>query len=1476
MNQESRSVFEEQGYSVLFLALSFLEWKESPDSKEIRKAPLILVPVELERAGVQKTFRLSWTSEEVFANISLVAKLSEMGVHLPTFQMPEEKSGFEDYLQLVVKAIEQMKDWRVISDVYLDFFSFTKFVMYKDLDPKSWPAEAELTDHPLLKKVLEPEQHSSEIAGFDPEQVDEKLALKDLYHIMDADPHQIAVLEDIKSGVNLVVEGPPGTGKSQTIANAIAELLGAEKSVLFVSEKMAALEVVKSRLDNVGLGRFCLELHSRKARKKDVLKELERSIDSNNSAAPRSNSNLQETEDLRLHLNEYAMALRDPIGKMGWSPYSLFEMREAALREFVKAESLMPVIAWDDISSYGNQEWDRAIFALKELTDVAPLVNPINKCPWVGTFPGLVLPGDENKILKSLHECLEALRETIIQLNKAADEMGLRKTSTPNAISKSLVVGRFIASGSLIEKNVLDNTDWDTQNDIANALITKVAECQSKSAIAYQIFEEESFEENIAGYLDEYERSLENRLRIFDVRWWKLVRKIRSLYRKQAPWKSAGLIADLSRLADAIHSRSEVRKHSNEARLLFGSLWDQEKSQPVALSSFAVWMVQFRAYLNQELINERAFDFLSNPHDEKAALGLLDELEKLQTIFTIARDNTFARLNIDPGVVFGLELNLLDGPWLEERLVLLQKSIHILQRWSQYTIYREKLRETIARAIIPRLESRELEPAELIACFKFNFADNLLREAFRSRPRLSEFIGELHEKKIARFCELDRLVLRENAYRLFYKLEKQKPLVIGGASRGSEAGILLGEIGRKRGHMPIRRLLTQCGRLVQSIKPCFMMSPLSIAQFLEPLSMKFDVVLFDEASQVRPEDALGSLLRGKQLVVMGDSRQLPPTAFFDSIVAGTEEDEQQTTEAIVSEVESILHQCKRSFPSRTLKWHYRSRHQSLIAVSNREFYENKLLIFPSAVDKSEDLGLGFVLMKDTVYDRGRSSVNRKEAREVARAAVDHFRKYPTKSLGIGAFNIRQQQAILEEIELQLIENREMEEFFRSDRFEHFFVKNLETIQGDERDVILISVGFGFDEKRKLSLNFGPLNQSGGERRLNVLITRAREKCLVFANFRSSDLQTDSNSPYGIRALRSFLSYAEDRKFPEKETNDEDSDSPFEESVYDFLTDHGYEVKKQVGSASFRIDLAVVNPSSMSSYLAGIECDGQKYHSSPVARDRDRLRQQILEGLGWRIVRIWSTDWNRNRGDCQKRLLKTLKEIGKSAIRDQKIQVEQIYEDRKVVDPESKDKAQNGGNSEKNQVQLKDLVPKYQLCTELRSVRPCGELHRQSLNKLGMLVQEVVDVESPVHKTEVIKRIRSLWGLLRTGERIQKALEAGIRHEIKTGAVRDKSDFLFSKRSRAIIPRRREGTPPADLDLICDDEIVAGIKFVLEHQFSTFPEDLCLQVCRIFGIQAKHDEETTRIECVIVRLRAESVLEELPNKMLKLSEPKNGK
>jgi superfamily I DNA and/or RNA helicase/very-short-patch-repair endonuclease len=405
------------------------------------------------------------------------------------------------------------------------------------------------------------------------------------------------------------------------------------------------------------------------------------------------------------------------------------------------------------------------------------------------------------------------------------------------------------------------------------------------------------------------------------------------------------------------------------------------------------------------------------------------------------------------------------------------------------------------------------------------------------------------------------------------------------------------------------------------------------------------VIIFDEASQVRPEDAVGALLRGKQVVVMGDSKQLPPTEFFDTVLAPESDPDDYTA---AGDMESILNVCKRSFPVKTLRWHYRSRHESLIAISNQEFYDNQLYVYPSPMQKDEKLGLKFVHLPDAVYDRGKSGVNRLEARVVARAVLEHFSRYPDKSLGVGTFNVKQQEAIQEEIEALLKVNPGFDLNSVNEKGEHFFVKNLETIQGDERDVIFLSVGFGFDSNRKLSLNFGPLNREGGERRLNVLITRAREKCVVFSNFTSRDLNLEENSPFGLRALKVFLEFAESGRLPSPACSGETFDLPFEEAVFAFLTENGFEVHRQIGCAGYRLDLAVPDPVHSGHYVLGIECDGADYYSLHVARDRDRLRQQVLEGLGWKIYRVWSTDWYLHPKESREKLLEAVREAVKQA------------------------------------------------------------------------------------------------------------------------------------------------------------------------------------------------------------------------------------
>ena len=551
----------------------------------------------------------------------------------------------------------------------------------------------------------------------------------------------------------------------------------------------------------------------------------------------------------------------------------------------------------------------------------------------------------------------------------------------------------------------------------------------------------------------------------------------------------------------------------------------------------------------------------------------------------------------------------------------------------------------------------------LTAWFVRAWYESIAESALGQRTALQEFDGRVHEGRIERFRSLDRQSMEHNRGRVseahmgglsrVNKLPDRLPRLRPDQGMDSENAfirrqleqlrVLQREIQKRNRHRPIRQLLMAAGGVIQELKPVFMMSPLSIANYLGPGSVNFDLVVFDEASQVRPVDALGALMRAQKTVVVGDSRQLPPTSFFDRVTQSGE-DSIDADESVTSDIESILGLFSaRGAPLRQLRWHYRSRHESLIAVSNREFYDNRLVVFPSPDAGREASGLLFHHLPDTVFDRGRSATNQQEAEAVAHAVMEHAVRTPDLSLGVAAFSIGQSQAIQDRLELLRRQDDSCEEFFASHPEEPFFVKNLENVQGDERDVIFISVGYGRDTTGRVGMNFGPINRDGGERRLNVLITRAKQQCHVFTNLRADDIDLDRSRAFGVRALKTFLAYAETGVLPGNVPYESDFavESPFQRAVARRLEERGYEVHQELASAEQFIDIGIVDPQSPGRYLIGIECDGASYHSSRSARDRDRLREEVLRGLGWKLHRIWSTDWFRNPEQELKRAVESI-------------------------------------------------------------------------------------------------------------------------------------------------------------------------------------------------------------------------------------------
>jgi len=1241
LHKQSLTAIEEQGYTILFLALGFLEWYEPTSPEKMLKAPLVLIPVEMTRERARNIYRIIWTEEDIFTNITLKTKLSELGVTLPEFEMGENGADIEGYFRLVQECIKYLETWKVIPhESYLDLFSFSKLIMYNDLDPSRWPSEKSLFENPILNQIFNPEScNDSDGSGFDESEVDLRLTSLNTYFVRDADSSQIAVIEDSKSGRNLIVEGPPGTGKSQTITNIIAELLASHKSVLFVSEKMAALRVVKDRLDKVGLGEYCLELHSHKAKKMDIIVQLRNTAEQPKRSIHYDENAFHELEHLKSELNDYSKAISTPVGKRNLTPHVVMGKSDLLRKHFENRAKEIPRFDFENVEEIHESEWGRANSRLLQIKHILPKLGLFSTNPWRGTSPGVILPSDVDNVKGRIGESRKNLYEFLDSLEHLVSECGMAPIYSYDDLRNSINAIKILKTSNPVDENILLNPEWNSPNENALKLIDLLRRYRtSRETILQKLKPSVIKKQDLQPLIQEFSTLSQSYIKLFNSRYRYLKNTIVSQYLQKPRISDEEIVRDLQFAQKIIQMRDTIRNSHNSGISLFGSYWHDEESDPDALEEFKEWIVKFRYEIIQEKLTEKAARIVSKGIKSEDIDSLVKQVLSAYQVFNTTFQSLSETLHINPKVVFGEPIEKIPFKEIENQFRKWEQNIHSLVYWSNYIQFKIDCQNSLGHYIIPLIESDTLGPDDIIPCFEINYYDSLLRLAFSERPALQQFFGISHEDKIRRFRELDDKVIRYNRLRLQSILINNLPDLSMGSYGDVQKEILIREFNKKKRHLPIRTLLTNAGELIRDIKPCFMMSPLSVAQYLDPRAIKpFDVVIFDEASQVRPEDALGALLRGNSTVIMGDSRQLPPTSFFDKLVEIEEEFNEESPDYAV-EMESILNLCKTGIPSKTLRWHYRSRHESLIAVSNREFYENKLMVYPSPMKESENLGLKLVHLPDTRYDRGRSRTNRQEAKVVAHHVIEHFSQHPEKSLMVGTFSVAQQQAVQDEIEKIRDRHPGMESFFTGTDGETFAVKNLETIQGDERDVVYISVGYGIDETGRLSSNFGPLNRDGGERRLNVLVTRAREKCVVFSNFKAIDLDSSKTTARGVRILQSFLHYAEHGDFPLTTTHLEDTESPFETEVFEFLKSKGYSVHPQVGCAGFRIDFGIVDPKFPGKYVLGIECDGAMYHSSPVARDRDKIRQRILEGLDWNLYRIWSTDWYRNPVESEKALL----------------------------------------------------------------------------------------------------------------------------------------------------------------------------------------------------------------------------------------------
>ena len=1452
IENESHTLLQEQGIEVLFLAIGFLKWFEDTNSKTPRYAPLVLVPVDLKRSSAKEMFSIAYTQADLGSNLALAAKMKgEFNVELPQY---EDDFDINQYFSKVQDAIAAQPRWEITNEMALGLFSFGKFQMYTDLDPKNWPDNKSPIDHPLLVNLFD-RGFLSDVESI--KDLDSHIATKEpetLHLVKDSDSSQTEAILAIMQGSSLVIQGPPGTGKSQTITNIISEALARGKKILFVAQKMAALEVVKQRLDESHLGDAVLELHSHKSTKKAVLESIKDTFEQGKPTIPNRDAHYSRLKEVRSQLDDYVVAIRQPILNSGLN-YIDSLGRMLTLQNETKSVELpeLPFNLVEDWDLLALAKADRTLTYIAEYIDSkgVPSSNPYS----VTTRTSLS-PVEQQQLSKVLSISEQLLQDVIAQSHQLADEMRL---PTPDSILQVEVLHRAAVRAMQAPKlSGIDLTtdDWQRRRDSVRTLIEAGAGMKRISELHGDRFIEQGFESDVFSIRQGLVGRVDKWWRVFSGQYRQAKSKLQGICKNPLD----GMPKDWLSWVDDLLEYQTFQKSYNELQALgeslFGAQWQKTASDWDVLATISEWLFKLYDEIGAGQVPNGITQFLSGSHSFKGWESRIQFLSQLVKDLQPKLHTTFELIEINKSAGFS-NIKSFDILTLQ-RLLHDWSEVELLYEAARINQLKEELSEVGLSTMVPWVHDWSEPTAGLSQCLNLSYYGGLVNTAYGSNPAIQKFDRLSHERLIKEFIDLDSSLFDYAKESLVNKLYDALP----NFNAPGEMDLLRREMSKKKRHIAIRRLIGEASAVLQQAKPVFMMSPMSVATYLPQGKIDFDLVIFDEASQIESPDALGAIARAKQVVVVGDSKQMPPSNFFGRAIELSDE---EAEESATADVESILGlMLAKGAPERMLRWHYRSRHHSLITVSNDQFYNNKLMVFPSPGIHPDATGLKLHHFPDTHYDRGGSRSNIGEADHIAKAIVEHARTKSHLSLGVVAFSMAQKEAIMFALERHRRVCPDIESFFTQHvGSDAFFIKNLENVQGDERDVIYISIGYGRTPAGKVTTSFGPINREGGERRLNVLISRARLAMEVFSNFLADDLVTKENTPFGVKALKAFLKYAETGKIEQPIETGKEADSPFEEEVHDAIRGLGYEVEPQVGSSGFFIDLCVRDPAKPGRYILAVECDGASYHSSASARDRDRLRQGVLEGLGWRFHRIWSTDWFRNAPSEIERLKEA---IELSITYYQKVEgglINTIKPVEKLTSQISREKA-----SVKEQM----LLPKYRLVTHdeigFYSVADFSEINADILQ---IAIGKAVEVESPMHMQQLTTRLTSAAGFTRAGAKIKKRVLDQTKILVRQGRLKIEGDFVFLASQNQIKLRNWSDLDSGmrKIDYVSDLELRTSIHTTVQDALSIDKEDCISASLSLIGFKRVTASVKEKMDGVVLQMLNDNVLSDESGR-LKLS------
>ncbi len=1222
----AKSTNDDLGYNVLFLALGSVIWYESDNSDERMEAPVILVPVEIKRKSIGQPYTIKYNEDSVILNPALTLKLKrDFGINLEDIVLDEDVINPVEVFSKVQEKIKDKSRWKLLNNIYIGLFSFAKFVMYKDLDEY----QELIKSSKLIGTIcgLNNEKQVSTDSICPMSELDNRVQPQSTYQILDADSSQQQAIQVVKSGNNLVIEGPPGTGKSQTIANIIAELLSQNKKVLFVSQKIAALDVVKSRLDINGLAPYCLELHSNKTNKKRVLDELINTLEYNFIGNYDAGSLSKLSDDIKT-LKMYSKELHTPMGALQYSPFKALGI--------VLDNNQIPDLRYifNDYDKWTKEQLvtNKALFTnAKEI--LKKLGNP-KDFAWYGAEIRELEYEEKTQLKDKIDSFIDNIDNLESCIKNLTSEISLKQVTKPHHIKTLLTFADIILNVPPTAIPTIAYDDTKLADDIKtvcnNVKQFNLFNNRIKNKYNLGILNEDL--DNLIFKFGLYRDKFFSRI---SFKYYKDCKYIRQYFSNTYRPNLDELVNDFQNLKELNSSIAKLEECNNIATKLYDKVWDKSNPDESIIQTKSNYLLKFKELVKTgKYFTRNILDKIdSQGIDYEKVRQLIAEINKLQTNVKNDFNSISNILKFNCNKAFSTDYSNVEFKQLRNKFEAISEKADDLTLWFKYLQSIDAIETAHLKEFWDKCVENNVSLDNYDTAFETQFLRVWLNGYVLKNNNILKAFNSLDQDDLVKeFKYLDKNQINSAKERLLTVLSSNTLLAKNEYTKEATELKRQGKLQRIR--KSLRQIIRSIPNLFLSLKPCLMMSPSTVAQLLDPEVFHFDVVIFDEASQLTTEDCIGSVIRGDRLVVAGDTKQLPPTSFFKTVVEEDEngnEDEDNIDEYERTDLDSILDECTTSgFPQCMLKWHYRSKHEYLIAFSNKHLYQ-ELYTFPSCVEDSETLGIKFLYNQP--LDTTKENKRLEEAQIVARAVMQHAKKHPDMSLGVATLNIKQKGLIEAEIEKLREEDPSCEDFFNNSNPEYFFVKNLESIQGDERDVIMISVGYFKNQNGVLPMNFGPINKDGGERRLNVLITRARYMVEVFSGIKASDFNMDKSKSRGVQLLQWYLDFAERGEAALKQTTeagyDDCFDSPFEEAVCKALRDKGYSVKTQVGCSGYKIDLAIRDKDNPGQFLLGIECDGAAYHSCATARDRDRLRQEVLEKLGWKIYRIWSTDWFKN-------------------------------------------------------------------------------------------------------------------------------------------------------------------------------------------------------------------------------------------------------